>query len=527
MTSLFGGSLSVFGDFFGAPPEPVVSMEPPAVHFPSVVVWDATEDQYLYELDADNDTRQIYSLTKLLTALTALDWLSSLTNTMTIIADDLVTGPLWLNLQVGDVITYEDLLKGMLIHEASDASKALCRAIGDAAYAAAGNTGTSGFTRGMEEISAKATALGLTTFDLVTPGGYEQYTNTGSARDVAKLAWLARQDATLQPLTVADSGTATITGANARSIALTDPAPYSASNTTLDHVGFYEFPATGFYRSNYAVVWTAPNGSELVLVGLNSVAARDYHKVDMDKLRNAVVRDFTYLDPAATMSPADTDFAGVLLLVGADSGTIVDESNSPATLTEVGTPAIVSSVRLFGGQSIYNNGGGNYFSVPATGKLAGLINMDDFTIEMFFRANFPAGLGGVAYLMGQWSPTPGWVYYMSGNQVGTAGYNSGGSYLGQYVINVDARNFSTGSHHVVFQRTGGGNRFMSFNGIGTGLSIGNGTVRDASDTPIRFGGPCDYTIHFDEIRISDFARYTNLTPGIGLLPNSTAKFPRS
>lgn len=115
------------------------------------------------------------SITKVMTAVVALEH-GNLEDRVTAVADDLVEGSS-MGLQVGDTVTVEQLLWGMLLPSGNDAAQSLARHIGGGSVDA--------FVRLMNE---KAAALLLANTKFANPHGLDQAGHYSTAYDLAVLS---------------------------------------------------------------------------------------------------------------------------------------------------------------------------------------------------------------------------------------------------------------------------------------------------------------------------------------------------
>lgn len=157
----------------------------------SVAVIDQSTGDVLYEKNADAVV-PIASITKLMTAMVALDVQPSLTETLTITEADV--DPLkgtHSRLAVGTQLTREEMLRLALMSSENRAASALSRYYpgGRAAFVAAMN--------------AKARMLGLTDTRFVDPTGLTPE-NVSSARDLVKLVNAAHQYPLIREFTTTD-----------------------------------------------------------------------------------------------------------------------------------------------------------------------------------------------------------------------------------------------------------------------------------------------------------------------------------
>ena len=141
----------------------------------SAILMEAESGRVLYEQNAD-EPRMIASITKLMTALVALESGHSLDETVTIQAEDTRTEGSSLYLKVGDTVTLETLLYGLLLHSGNDSALAIARFCGGSVEA---------FVAKMNE---KAQALGMTRSSFANPNGLNAEGHYSTARDMARLA---------------------------------------------------------------------------------------------------------------------------------------------------------------------------------------------------------------------------------------------------------------------------------------------------------------------------------------------------
>ena len=154
---------------------PVYAQEPPAISASSAVLMDADSGRILY---AQNETeeRPIASITKLMTALVASEYLSDR-------KEIVVIRPEWtgiegtsLYLKPGETLTAETLLYGLLLQSGNDAAVAL-------ASHCAGDT-----DRFVAWMNQRAADLGMNHTHFSDPSGLSSESHFSSALDMAMLA---------------------------------------------------------------------------------------------------------------------------------------------------------------------------------------------------------------------------------------------------------------------------------------------------------------------------------------------------
>ena len=155
----------------------VSALESPDLYSKYYGIYDLTDDKMLFSLNSDVKT-EIASLTKIMTVLVAIENVSDLDDTVTI-TNSILNTVSWdasvAGLEVGDVVTYRDLLYATMLPSGADAANALAISI-------AGSI--DGY---VELMNAKADSLNLgdTHYENVT--GLDEDNHYSSVNDVIKL----------------------------------------------------------------------------------------------------------------------------------------------------------------------------------------------------------------------------------------------------------------------------------------------------------------------------------------------------
>ena len=155
----------------------ISALENPTLHSKYYGVYDLTDDKMLFSLNSDVKT-EVASLTKIMTVLVAIENISDLDDTVTI-TNSILNTVSWdasvAGLEVGDVVTYRDLLYATMLPSGADAANALAISI-------AGSI--DGY---VELMNAKAESLNLddTHYENVT--GLDEDNHYSSVNDVIKL----------------------------------------------------------------------------------------------------------------------------------------------------------------------------------------------------------------------------------------------------------------------------------------------------------------------------------------------------
>ncbi len=140
----------------------------------SAVLYEPTSGQVLFEKNA-HQTRPMASTTKLMTALIACERLPADT-VLTATSQALAVEGSSMGLRVGDTITRDDLLYGLLLSSGNDAANVLALSVAGSFEA---------FAALMNE---RAAAIGMTHSHFVTPSGLDADGHGASAYDMALLA---------------------------------------------------------------------------------------------------------------------------------------------------------------------------------------------------------------------------------------------------------------------------------------------------------------------------------------------------
>ena len=140
-----------------------------------VVLYNLNDDEILYEQNSNEQT-SIAWITKIMTALVAMDNISDYDSIITITTADFegTAGYSKAGFSVGDRVTYRDLLYGILLPSGADAVNAIVR-----------NTlGYDNFIIAMNELAKK---IGLENTSFSNPVGKDDVNNYSTASDVAKM----------------------------------------------------------------------------------------------------------------------------------------------------------------------------------------------------------------------------------------------------------------------------------------------------------------------------------------------------
>jgi D-alanyl-D-alanine endopeptidase (penicillin-binding protein 7) len=157
----------------------------PDVRAAAAIVYNPVTQQVIWEENADA-TRSIASITKVMTALVALDHEFDLTREV-VVDGESVRGARHTYLRANDKLRFDDLLHMMLIASDNAAAREIAR------------SSTVGYAEFINLMNAKAAELGLEHTHYTDPSGLEP-TNVSSARDMARLIAFAGNDAQISSI---------------------------------------------------------------------------------------------------------------------------------------------------------------------------------------------------------------------------------------------------------------------------------------------------------------------------------------
>lgn len=146
----------------------------------AIVVQDAVSKTIMYSKNPDLRLMPA-SITKVMTALVALDYWQDLETVIEVKNEDRAIGQT-IDLVKGERITLQNILYGLLVHSGNDAALAVA------------DNYKGGYSAFVEAMNAKAKELHLDNTTFKNPSGVEQYGHLTTARDLAILAATALQN---------------------------------------------------------------------------------------------------------------------------------------------------------------------------------------------------------------------------------------------------------------------------------------------------------------------------------------------
>ena len=160
----------------------------------SAILLDADSGRVLYEQNADAKML-IASTTKVMTALVAIEK-GNLSDTVKVSREASLTEGSSMYLQEGEELSLETLLYGLMLCSGNDAAVAIAEHVGGS---------VEGFVKLMNETAQE---LGMTSTSFANPNGLDDPQHYSTARDMAKLACAAMENATLRRIVSTRTATA-------------------------------------------------------------------------------------------------------------------------------------------------------------------------------------------------------------------------------------------------------------------------------------------------------------------------------
>jgi D-alanyl-D-alanine carboxypeptidase (penicillin-binding protein 5/6) len=249
-----------------------------------VVLYNLNENKVIYEENKDEKT-SIASLTKIMTTLVALDHIDDIKKSV-IMKKEMFEGLTEANaavvgLKVGQKVTYEDLLYGMLIASGADATRGI-------AISLAGSE-----DKFVEWMNDKAKKLGLSGTHFANTTGLDNSEHYSTANDVAKLLIIALKNKEFKKIFTTYSYTI-----SDRSIPIYSTLYKTATKNGLD-VDYIEGAKTGFTidagRCLASIAYDKANDIRYLLVTTGASVDSDYyHILDATKVYTYYFNNYKY-----------------------------------------------------------------------------------------------------------------------------------------------------------------------------------------------------------------------------------------
>jgi len=266
----------------------------------NVIVYNLDEDEIIYEKNSDEQT-SIASLTKIMTTLVAIENIKDLNETVTVTAEMLYGIP-WdasvAGLEVGDTLTYEDLLYASMIPSGADATQVLAVSLTDS---------VENFVSLMNE---KAEKLKMAKTHFVNTTGLDASGHHSSAKDILELLKYALKNETFKKVYQTKKYT------TSNNIELTSKLDDYNKQLGYD-LSFIKGNKTGFTEEAGVCLSTLStmNNTNIITITINapySTYSHTKHIEDTYHIYESVSKDFTeysFTDEDTTILKINTKYA--------------------------------------------------------------------------------------------------------------------------------------------------------------------------------------------------------------------------
>lgn len=171
-------------------PLSIQALEINGLHSKNVIIYNLDEDKVIYEKNSEEIT-SIASLTKIMTTIVSIEKIENLDEKVTITEKMLANVP-WdasvAGLQVGDTLTYKDLLYASMLPSGADATDSLAVSL------------FGSIDEMVNRMNSKANELGLENTSFVNTTGYDANGHHSTAKDILTLLKYALENETFKEI---------------------------------------------------------------------------------------------------------------------------------------------------------------------------------------------------------------------------------------------------------------------------------------------------------------------------------------
>lgn len=525
-----------------SPPVPPDILTPivgdPSGQMPNVHVRDTTMGWDLYTRNPDTLFNYPASVVKLMTVLLAYEYhVGDWTSTITVAASDCGQPLAGLTLDIvgldtGDVVSWEQLAYAILLPSAGDACQVVARKIG-AELLGGSPTDADARIAFVARMNARAAELDMDSVFTDAFGGCQQASpptirNQMTARDMSKLCEETMSHSALR--TIAQTAVYSLviaSGPNPRTLTCNGYSPFT-NGPYFNRQGVRDTRVEGgkngvweldsMWHHNCTLIWTAPNGNEIVISTLDSKSPWGC-VLDQKGIMYSILRDFPYLwdESDIGIDPLWTD---VKVLLGDG---LIDESDvgRTVTLTSVteGDPVIAGSTGAAVLDALTDAVG---FADAADLS----VGADNMCVEQWYAGPGAAPASDEWVFFSKWDGgQKEWVvdYYQGFFQIFASADGSGQSSAAVMTVDPFDRNvfFNGAPRHIAYVKDGSTWAcYLNGERMSTTLSIG--TAFDGT-APLRVGLPTVSALgRVDDFRFTSDPRYTDYMVTLTALP-----FPRA
>jgi len=246
----------------------------------NAILYNLNEDSVIYEKNSD-DIVQIASLTKIVTAITVIENVSNLDDRVTIKYDMLtgLDGYAKIGLQVGDSLSYRELLYLLILNSVGDAAKALAISVGGS---------IDGFSVLMND---KVSKIGVNNTKFDNPVGMDSINNYSTVSDLAIILKYCLNNKIFKEIFDADEYYIKSLNVMAKKTVRQTGIKYNLDTTRITGA------KTGFtYDAGNCLASTSSyDGIDYLLVTTNAPIDYPYHVVDAINVYDYYENNYAYL----------------------------------------------------------------------------------------------------------------------------------------------------------------------------------------------------------------------------------------
>ena len=239
-----------------------------------IILYNMNDNSIIYE-ENSNEKTSIASLTKIMTAIVAIENIDNLESYVTITNKDFegLNGYSKAGFKVGDKVTYEDLLYGLMLPSGADAAQALSNNIDNF----------------IDKMNNKAKELNLENTEFSNTIGMDDEHNYSSAKDVSKLLIYSLKNEEFKKIFSANQYTTT----NNLKLIKTTKKTAQANNIDISNITGTKTGYTG--DAGYCLASTATiNGVDYLMVTLNAKNPT-YHLIDTTNIYKYYGDNYSYI----------------------------------------------------------------------------------------------------------------------------------------------------------------------------------------------------------------------------------------
>ncbi len=256
------------------------ALEIEGLYSKNVLVYNLDEDKILYE-EKSEDKISIASLTKIMTTIVAIENIDDLNEKVTITSKMLEGIPYDASvagLEIGDTLTYKDLLYASMIPSGADATQALAISL----------TGSvSNFVKLMNETAER---IGLTNTHYVNTTGLDEEGHYSTIKDILTLIKYALNNETFKEVFETKSYTTT------NNIKLKSTLNYYNKGLNYD-ISYVKGSKTGFTDDAGLCLLTLSNIDEINIITITTNAPYTYgnfkNMIDLNTIKDSLKDNFT------------------------------------------------------------------------------------------------------------------------------------------------------------------------------------------------------------------------------------------